>query len=279
MQVITQTLEEILANLRPLTVAWQDEIATRVIERLKAIKISNNCNTTDIEQILDYGSFEDGLLIARLFLGLSKDQFTAALLDGLGPGGIGVKRYGSDRANYVAVLVQLGLLDAMTAETSRPLHWSDTLVERLRSGRGSAISGQRRGRGVEDFAEQVVRSVFGATFDMRVTFSGRAGRTAKCDFAIPSKDRPRILIEAKGYAATGSKMTDVIGDIDHIIESKRGDTTFLFFTDGLTWKQRQADLRKIIRYQNNGDIARIYTYAMADQFQSDLRQLKDEYRL
>src|SRR5260370_26889005 len=101
----------------------------------------------------------------------------------------------------------------MIAETSRPLHWSDTLIERLRSGRGSAISGQRRGRGVEDFAEQVVRGVFGNSFDMRVTFAGRPGKTAKCDFAIPSKEVPRILIEAKGYAATGSKMTDVIGDI------------------------------------------------------------------
>jgi hypothetical protein len=101
----------------------------------------------------------------------------------------------------------------------------------------------------------------------------------KCDFAIPSKEAPRILVEAKGYAATGSKMSDVIGDIDHIVESKRRDTTFLFFTDGLTWKQRQSDLRKIVQYQNNGDIARIYTYAMGEQFEADLKQLKREYSL
>ena len=31
-------------------------------------------------------------------------------------------------------------------------------------------------------------------------------------------------------------------------------------------------------FQNNGDIARIYTYAMADQFEADLRQLKAEYK-
>jgi hypothetical protein len=35
--------------------------------------------------------------------------------------------------------------------------WSGILVERLRAGRGSAISGQRRGRGLEDFAEALVR--------------------------------------------------------------------------------------------------------------------------
>jgi hypothetical protein len=74
-------------------------------------------------------------------------------------------------------------------------------------------------------------------------------------------------------------MSDIIGDVEQIITTKRGDATFLFFTDGLAWHQRQSDRRKIIRYQNIGDIARIYTYSMAQQFEADLRQLKDEYGL
>ena len=74
-------------------------------------------------------------------------------------------------------------------------------------------------------------------------------------------------------------MSDIIGDIEQIIAAKRGDATFLFFTDGLAWQQRQSDLRKIIRYQNSGDIVRIYTYSMAEQFEADLRQLKNEYAL
>ena len=74
-------------------------------------------------------------------------------------------------------------------------------------------------------------------------------------------------------------MTDILGDIRTIIAAKRPDTAFLFFTDGLTWKQRKSDLRKIVEFQNNGDITRIYTYAMADQFEKDLRQLKREYSL
>lgn len=57
------------------------------------------------------------------------------------------------------------------------------------------------------------------------------------------------------------------------------DTAFLFFTDGITWKQRKSDLRKIVEYQNAGDITRIYTHAMAQQFEADLRQLKHEYGL
>ncbi len=44
-------------------------------------------------------------------------------------------------------------------------------------------------------------------------------------------------------------------------------------TDGLTWKQRTSDLKKILNYQHDGDITRIYTYVMEEQFEADLRQL------
>jgi hypothetical protein len=117
----------------------------------------------------------------------------------LGGGGIGVNRFKADRERFLATLKSLALVEAIAAETGRQAHWSDTLVERLRSGRGSAIPAQRRGRKVEDFVEAVVRNVFTNAFQMRVTFVGRLGRTAKCDFAIPSRDPSRILIEAKGY--------------------------------------------------------------------------------
>lgn len=98
----------------------------------------------------------------------------------------------------------------------------------------------KRGRGVEDFAESIVKKVFGQNFQVRCTFNGPRGQLAKCDLAIPSKREPRILIESKGYGATGSKMTDILGDIRAIIASKRPDTAFLFVTDGLTWKQRRS---------------------------------------
>jgi accessory colonization factor AcfC len=44
----------------------------------------------------------------------------------------------------------------------------------------------------------------------------------------------------------------------------------------VTWRERKSDMRKLVDLQNNGDIMRIYTYAMADQFEKDLRQLKSE---
>jgi DpnII restriction endonuclease len=278
MEVIAQKLDDIVDSLRPLTVDWKDDRARRVIDRLKALRVKEAYTTDDVRALLDE-NFDDGILICRLFLGISKDQFVSVIRGIRGKAGIGVKSYRADRDAFIQDILSTGLLEAMAEEANRKPHWSDVLVERLRSGRGSAISGQRRGRDVEDFAEAIVETVFGKDFQVRCTFAGPRGREAKCDFAIPSKAVARILIESKGYGATGSKMTDILGDIRTIIATKRPDTAFLFFTDGLTWKQRKSDLRKIVEFQNNGDITRIYTYAMADQFERDLRQLKAEYQL
>jgi hypothetical protein len=278
LEVIARKLDDIVESLRPLTVEWKDDTARRVIDRPKAMPVRKTYTTDQVKALLDE-NFDDGILICRLFLGISKDQFVSVLRGIRGDAGIGVKSYRAGRAAFIEDILSTGLLEAMAEEANRKPHWSDVLVERLRSGRGSAISGQRRGRDVEDFAEAIVRKVYGETFQVRCTFKGPRRQDAKCDFAIPSKAAARILIESKGYGATGSKMTDILGDIRTIIAAKRPDTALLFFTDGLTWKQRKSDLRKLVEFQNNGDITRIYTYAMARQFEKDLRQLKTEFKL
>jgi hypothetical protein len=85
------------------------------------------------------------------------------------------------------------------------------------------------------------------------------------------------VIESKGYAATGSKQTDVIGDLQKIISAKRHDSTLLLVTDGLTWRRRMNDLRTIVQMRNRGELARVYTRAMVELMESDLRTLKSEH--
>lgn len=279
MRVIDQTLEEILESLSPLDVEWMDETAANTIARLTALDHKLEYGRADIE-FLFADDFEEGLLCVRLFLGLSADQMRAALAAELGPGGSGRKRLDADRVGFLGALERLGLPAKMAATVNYRPMWSDILVERLRSGRGSAISGQKRGRGLEDFVESIIKEVFGeSAYQTRGTFVGEQGKTAKFDFAIPDRVRPRIILEVKGYGATGSKMTDVIGDLDAIIDAMRRDTTLLFVTDGLTWKSRASDLRKIVERQNEGKIARIYTTGMREQFLDDLRALKVELGL
>lgn len=132
---------------------------------------------------------------------------------------------------------------------------------------------------LEDFVERMIIHVFGENaYDLRCQFIGATGlSTEKADFAIPNRQDPAILIEAKAYGATGSKQTDVLGDISRIVNEKRHDTHFLLVTDGITWRERTSDLGKLVALQNLGKITRIYTQSMEKQFEEDLRQLKAEH--
>lgn len=273
MQQKDQTLSEIVDSLSPLAVDWMDDTAANAIARLTAIPKKERYDVSDVAKLLD-GDFDEGILCARLFVALSKDSMETELKRELGAGGIGVTRYKAQPDAFLAALDRLGVPEAMTSSINYEPVWSDILVERLRSGRGSAISGQRRGRGLEDFAEAMVREVFGERYETRCTFTGADGKTAKCDVAVPDRHRPRILIEVKGYGATGSKMTDIIGDLDAIIDAMRRDSWLLFVTDGMTWNSRLSDLKKIVERQNQGKIARIYTTKMRAEFLADLNSLK-----
>lgn len=258
---------------------WMDPMAERIIAAIAAIPVREQYSTDDVATLLDT-DFDVGVAICRLFLELSKDEFETRLPEMLGAGGTGVKRYTRDRERYLAALDELGVPAAMNELVRRPLLWSDLLVERLKGGRGRAVRGQARGRSLEDFVEAVVREVFSDAYEARCSFIGKdRQQQAKADFAIPSRDDPRIVIESKGYGATGSKQSDVLGDLRAIVDAKRNDTTLLFVTDGLTWRRRMNDLRKIIAMQNTGEITRIYTRTMRQQMLEDLRLLKHEHGL
>lgn len=246
----------------------------------KLLKSRRNRLTIDREDLvslLDSG-FDDAILTCRLFVGQSKDLFSVALKAKLGKDGSGIKRYQAGPDVFINALIELGVTDSMTKEINKIPHWSDTLVERLRSGRGSAVSGQLRGRDAEDYVEGIIKSLL-KSYDRRCNFVGVGGKTAKCDFAIPSKNDPLIIIESKAYGATGSKMSDVLGDITNILKVLRKDTHFLFFTDGLPWRERKSDLQKIVGHQNAKEIYRIYTYKMEKQFRSDLLELRSWHKL
>ena len=275
-----QTFEDIEGSLIPIEASWLDAHAEEVIRLLKNIPRKKIFTTDDVRALLT-GKFDAATTAIRLLLDLSKDDFTQAMHKALGAGGIGIKRFRDDPGVYLTALDSLGLCQKITTAVQLRSHWSDVLVERLKSGRGSAIKGQTRGRGMEDFVETMVRSVFSPDqVAVRCRFTGtKSQSTEKADFAIPSASDPAILIEVKAYGATGSKQTDVLGDIARIVEEKRHDTVLLLVTDGITWKQRPSDLRKLVGLQNVGKIQRIYTQSMAEDLCADLESLRIEIGL
>jgi len=285
-----QTLEEILGQLAPVDTSWRDEHADMVIRRLTQFPKRESYTRDDLKTLLETehapggvkpkANFEAGLTAIRLFLDMSKDEFTAELRERLGSS-LGMTRARKDPDGVCETLEAMGTLQKMAVTVNTPITWSDLLIERLKGGRGSAIKGQRRGRNLEDFVEDLIKRIFGKSgYDARCQFLGATGTsTEKADFAIPSKEDPEILIEAKAYGATGSKQTDVLGDITRIVNEKRSDTNLLLITDGITWRDRTSDLRKLIKLQNEGKILRIYTQSMAIQLEADLGQLKEEHGL
>jgi hypothetical protein len=69
------------------------------------------------------------------------------------------------------------------------------------------------------------------------------------------------------------------GDIQKIIDVKRDDTSFLLLTDGTMWRRRRSDMERIVEFQNEGKIMKIYTLSMAHQLRADLDQLRREYNV
>ncbi|MDC7223293.1 MAG: DpnII family type II restriction endonuclease [Spirochaetales bacterium] len=278
MKKVIQNTKDLMANLSNLQSDWRDETALKVMATLSKLNNWDRVDDDFLRQLLEE-DFEVASIIFQLFLEKSKDEYKS-LLNELFPKGLTQKKgFQKDKENYVKTLGQLSIGEKILQTTQRQYTWEDILMERLKIGRGSAIKGQRRGRDLEDFAESYVKQVFGE-YEPRCSFVGMNGRsTEKADFAIPSKENPEIIIEVKGYGATGSKQTDVIGDINRIIQEKRHDSTFLLFTDGITWKDRESDFRKLVDFQNQGYIYKIYTKKMGQEFLEDLKQLKEEKNL
>lgn len=279
MQRYVQTEAELLGLIDSIHVDWRDDHFDSVERLLKGVPERKAYAREDIADLFDE-DFEAAATSIRLILDLSKDSFTIAMKQEMGPGLAGKTGFGRDREGYLDALERLGTLRELNRLRKRSYSWKDILAERLKSGRGSAIRGQRRGKALEDFAEELIKKVFAENYESRCSFLGADSATeAKCDFAIPSARVPRIVIESKAYGATGSKQSDVLGDVEKIVRAKRHDTNFLFITDGNTWRERRSDLRRLIRLQNEGKIARIYTQAMRSELLQDLETLRAEHSL
>ena len=58
MEFIAQSLDDIVASLKPLTVEWKDETANRVIDRLKRLPVKKVYTVDDVKALLGIGLLE-----------------------------------------------------------------------------------------------------------------------------------------------------------------------------------------------------------------------------
>ena len=280
MQRHRQTKDELIPKLGEVLTDWKDEFAQTFMHYLEDFNSGNSVTNSHLKDLLEK-NFDAGITLFRLVLEQSKDEFTETLkaLFYDNESGHLKTAFKKNSDQYVKILEEYGLLESLNALMSREYTWKEVIQERLKMGRGSAIKGQKRGKNLEDFVEMLVQQVFDE-FDVRKSFIGANGlSTAKADFCVPSTEHPSIVIEVKAYGATGSKQSDVIGDVRKIIDEKRSDTYFFLVTDGVTWTARMRDFERLIEFQNLGDIYRIYTQKMRAELFSDLKQIKSELNI
>lgn len=161
------------------------------------------------------------------------------------------------------------LIAELEAQRARTYTFGDVLVARAssRQSAGTAIAG---GRAVEDAIEKVVREL-GLPHELRTQFEGRASRRAPCDLAIPAGGgAAKIVCAAKGFDSTGSKLTDAVREIEAMAEVRLPSQFVFAVVDGIGWKSRKADLRRIFDLLSSHSIDGLYTLALLDTFAADL---------
>lgn len=75
----------------------------------------------------------------------------------------------------------------------------------------------------------------------------------------------------KGFNSTGSKLTDAVREIETMADSRHPHQFVFAVIDGIGWKSRQADLRRIYELWDRRSIDGLYTLSHLERFESDLR--------
>ena len=272
-------LDLLLAELSDLPSEWLDEESRHLIAEIPAIvdrlrALGHEPTGDDLAKLLREQPLT--LDVCRLLTGRGQEPMAHDLCGALGlkSGDWKALRSRARREPdaMAAALLTIGIAQVIREQIWRTWTIEDVLVDRYKLGRGRAIAGQSRGRGLEDEVQRILESV-GVPFEARVTFTAANGETAKCDFAIPSREHPKIVVEVKGYEATGSKLTDFLGDILKIKQAKGYHTYVLVVTDGRGWHNRKSDLKRLVELHHNGTIEMIYTRVRLAQLAEDVRKI------
>lgn len=277
MKLTKITLGEILAELEELPSSWMDETARELVESIdETLESLGEAKPTRYDLEKEFVRQPNFLDVCRLFLGHSQEtvaHMICAQLSCKSTGFVNLRRLAQkEPARMAAVMDELELPDLIHKFTTKTWTTKDILVERYRMSRGRAIAGQSRGRGLEDEVQKVLTEK-GIPYQRGVTFTGQRGETAKCDFCIPTKDHPKIVLEAKGFEATGSKLTDFLGDVLKIGQAKEYQMYFFVVTDGRGWHNRQSDLKKLVEFHEQGVLDMIYTRARLHELADHVKQI------
>ncbi|MBA2323407.1 MAG: hypothetical protein H0V92_05085 [Pseudonocardiales bacterium] len=163
---------------------------------------------------------------------------------------------------------EFDLVRLVDAQRHTMFTFGDVLVARGNT-RQSATRAGLAGRTVEDEIENIARGL-GLEIATRTRFTGRNGRTAPCDLAVMAGDQIAIAVAAKGFDSTGSKLTDAVREVEEMADVRLPTQFIMVVIDGIGWKSRINDLRRIYRLWGSSQIDGMYTLRSLDAFRIDL---------
>ena len=79
-----------------------------------------------------------------------------------------------------------------------------------------------------------------------------------------------IAVAAKGFDSTGSKLTDAVREVEEMADVRLPTQFIMVVIDGIGWKSRINDLRRIYRLWESKQIDGMYTLQSLDAFRGDL---------
>jgi hypothetical protein len=207
--------------------------------------------------------------ILGLAVGLTRERLKNVLKHYLGSSGwpsLARKRPG----DVIAMLdEEYNLVRLVDEQRSRNYDFGDVLIARAGTRRTAAAAGVT-GRRVEDEIEAVAASL-GLPYQTRTRFQGRGNQTGPCDLAIPIGGADaKIVVAAKGFDSTGSKLTDAVREIEEMANVRLPTQFVMAAVDGIGWKSRAADLRRIYNLRNADSIDGLYTLSSLGDFRADL---------
>jgi len=172
--------------------------------------------------------------------------------------------------DVVAMLdIEYDVVRLVDEQRSGSYNFGDVLVARSGS-RHTATAAGVTGRRLEDEIEAVTVSL-NLPYNTRTSFNGRRGITAPCDLAIPAGGaEAKIVVAAKGFDSTGSKLTEAVREIKEMADVRLPTQFVMAAIDGIGWKSRVADLRRIYDLRNTDQIDGLYSLNSLGQFRADL---------
>jgi len=257
-------------SLGPLNAHVDPMVATPESNAIKRAALSLGAlDVVDRDSLATWVSANpNGMPVLGLAIGLSQERLKNFLRHAFGTSSwtTVARSWPSDAIQRLDA--DFGLVHAVSRMRFETFHFGDILVARA----GSRVTAGRAGaagRLLEDDIESIAVDL-GLKYQTRTRFSGRNGRTAPCDLVIPDSVDAAIVVAAKGFDSTGSKLTDAVREIEEMADVRLPRQFVIAVIDGIGWKSRQADLRRIHSLWETSQIDGMYTRATLPRFAVDL---------